>query len=357
MWSWLVSLSPIFSPFNVFRYITFRSFLGFLLTFFVTVILGRAFIALMKKWQFGQYVREEGPQHHKTKQGTPTMGGLLIFLGLLPALLLCVSWWDPYVVVSLALFCGFGAIGFWDDWLKVSRKNNKGLSGKLRLFLEFIVSMSLLTMLYKKGLLQTQIYVPFIKQPLMDLGIFYLFFGSLVIVSSANAVNLTDGLDGLAVVPVMVVVATLSVFAYLSGHAIIASYLQIPYVPGVGELAVVGAALLGAGLGFLWYNSYPASIFMGDVGSLSLGGIVGLMAVLTKNELLLPLLGGVFVIEALSVILQVISFKWRGKRIFKMAPLHHHFELKGVLEPKIITRFWIINIILAVMSLATLKLR
>lgn len=305
----------------------------------------------------GQQVRDDGPQTHKKKQGTPTMGGGLILLSTLIPCLLWVNMKDPFVWGTLIVTWGFGAIGYIDDYLKVSKKNTKGLSGKIRLVGEFLISGGVVAFLIYNANLATTLRVPFIKDFLFDLGPLYIVFASLVIVGTANAVNLTDGLDGLAIVPVIISAATLALFAYVSGHSHIAQYLQIPFVPGAGELTPVAATIIAAGLGFLWFNTYPAQVFMGDVGSLSLGGFLGIMAVITQNEILMILLGGVFVVEALSVITQVISFKFTGKRIFKMAPIHHHFELKGLDETKIIVRFWIISILLAVLSLATLKLR
>ncbi len=285
------------------------------------------------------------------------MGGALILVSVLASALLWLDLTNHLVLGVLALTLGFGAVGFWDDYLKVSKKNAKGLSGKVRLALEFLISGAVVAYLVHSGNIPTTIAVPFFKTVVVDLSWFYLPFACLVIVGCANAVNLTDGLDGLAIVPVMVSVATFMMFAYVAGHIKIAEYLAIPFVPGAGELTPLAAAVVAAGLGFLWYNSYPAQVFMGDVGSLGLGGFLGIMAVVTQNELLLVVLGGVFVVEALSVISQVISFKLTGKRIFRMAPIHHHFELNGVDETKIIVRFWIISILLAVLCLATLKLR
>ena len=278
-------------------------------------------------------------------------------MSLLSAAVLWVNLLSPMVLSVLFVTVGFGLIGFFDDSLKVTKKNSKGLSAKLRLLLEFFIVSVSVSVLISGGQLTTELFVPFLKAPVADLGWFYVPFAALVVVGCANAVNLTDGLDGLAIVPVIIATATLGVFAYVAGHSAISEYLQIPYVPGAGELTPLASALVAAGLGFLWFNSYPAQVFMGDVGSLSLGGFLGITAVLTQNEILLVLLGGVFVVEALSVITQVLSFKLTGKRVFKMAPIHHHFELKGLDETKIIVRFWIISILLAVLSLSTLKLR
>jgi phospho-N-acetylmuramoyl-pentapeptide-transferase len=320
-------------------------------------LLGPRFIRHLTKKHFGQNVRDDGPQTHLKKQGTPTMGGTLMIMGILGAALLWTDLTNPLVIVTLLTTVGFGAIGYVDDWLKVSKKNTKGLPGKLRLFLEFLIVVVSTAILVRVGAIETKIYVPFFKQISLDIGILYPLFAAFVVAGTANAVNLTDGLDGLAVVPVIIVAGTLGIFAYVTGHKEIATYLTIPHLAGASELTTLCASVMAAGLGFLWFNTYPAQVFMGDVGSLSLGGFLGIMAVFTNNELLMILLGGVFVVEALSVITQVISFKLTGKRIFKMAPIHHHYELKGLDETKIIVRFWIISILLAVLSLATLKLR
>lgn len=357
LYHWLQSFSEQFFIFNVFRYITFRTFVGFFTAFFVCYFLGPRFIRHLRNKHFGQTIRDDGPQSHLKKQGTPTMGGTLMLMGISVAATLWADLKNLFVVVTLAITIGFGWIGYIDDWLKVSKKNTKGLPGRVRLFLEFSIVILGTALLVYSGHLQTHLYVPFLKNISFDLGWLYPLFAGLVVVGTANAVNLTDGLDGLAIVPVIIVALTLGLFAYLTGHKEISGYLNIPYVAGVGELATLSAAVAAAGLGFLWFNAYPAQVFMGDVGSLSLGGFLGIMAVFTNNELLMIILGGVFVVEALSVITQVVSFKLTGKRVFKMAPIHHHFELKGLDETKIIVRFWIVSILLAVLSLATLKLR
>lgn len=357
LYQWLYSMANEYSLLNVFHYLTVRSFIAFFTAFFLCLVWGPHFIRRLTQKHFGQSIRDDGPQTHKKKAGTPTMGGGLI---LLSTLIPCLLWMDiqnPLVWGVLIVTWGFGLIGYIDDWLKVSKKNTKGLSGKIRLAGEFSISAMVVYILISHFGLSTTVYVPFLKSVSFDLGYFYVAFASLVIVGTANAVNLTDGLDGLAIVPVMISAATLGLFAYVSGHIAISSYLQIPHVPGAGELTPLAATIVAAGMGFLWFNTYPAQVFMGDVGSLSLGGFLGTMAVLTHNELLMVVLGGVFVVEALSVITQVASFKLTGKRVFRMAPLHHHFELKGLVETKIIVRFWIISILLAVLSLATLKLR
>lgn len=357
LYQWLYSLSNEFSALNIFRYITVRTFIAFFTAFFLSLIWGPIFIRRLIERHYGQAIRDDGPQTHKKKSGTPTMGGGLILLSTLIPCFLWVDMNNPFVWAVLLVTWGYGAIGYIDDYLKVSKKNTKGLSGKIRLLSEFLIAGIALYALIAHYGLSTQVVFPFVKDLQFDLGYFYIAFGALVIVGTANAVNLTDGLDGLAIVPVVISATTLGLFAYVAGHSGIANYLQIPHVSGAGELTPVAATIVAAGLGFLWFNTYPAQVFMGDVGSLSLGGFLGTMAVLTKNEILMVVLGGVFVVEALSVITQVISFKLTGKRIFKMAPIHHHFELKGLTETKIIVRFWIISILLAVLSLATLKIR
>lgn len=357
IYQWLYSLADQYSVMNVFRYITVRTFISFFTGFSLCLIWGPHFINKLKTKHFGQSIREDGPETHKKKAGTPTMGGWLILLSTIVPLILWIDIKNPLVVGTVLITWGFGIIGYIDDYLKVSKKNSKGLSGKIRLFGEFLISGSTIWVLITYFGLDTSVALPFFKQLVFDLGYFYVAFGALVIVGTANAVNLTDGLDGLAIVPVIVSASTLALFSYIVGHATIANYLQITHVSGAGELAPFAAAMVAGGLGFLWFNTYPAQVFMGDVGSLSLGGFLGSMAVFTKNEILMVLLGGVFVAEALSVIAQVASFKLTGKRVLKMAPLHHHYELGGLTETKIIVRFWIISILLAVLSLATLKLR
>ena len=353
----LYSFADHMSVLNVFRYITVRTFISFFTAFLLCWMWGPHFIRGLVKKQMGQTIRDDGPQSHKKKAGTPTMGGGLILLSTLVPVLLWVDMLNPLVWGTLIVTWGFGVIGYMDDWLKVSKKNSKGLSGRIRLLAEFLISGVVIFVLIHWFGLSTKLYFPFFKHVYFELGYFYVPFAALVIAGTANAVNLTDGLDGLAIVPVMVSATTLGLFAYVAGHFAISSYLQIPHVAGAGELTPVAAAIVAGGLGFLWYNTFPAQVFMGDVGSLSLGGFLGALAVFTNNELLMILLGGVFVVEAVSVIMQVVSFKLTGKRVFKMAPIHHHFELKGLSETKIIVRFWIISILLAILSLATLKLR
>ncbi|MBC7742591.1 MAG: phospho-N-acetylmuramoyl-pentapeptide-transferase [Bdellovibrionaceae bacterium] len=357
VYQWLYSFADQYSVLNVFRYITVRTFISFFTGFFLCLIWGPRFIEKLKEKSFGQSIRDDGPQTHKKKAGTPTMGGWLILLSTIVPLILWIDVVNPLVLGTVIITWGFGIIGYIDDYLKVSKKNTKGLSGKLRLAAEFFISGLTILIMIRFYDLSTIVTVPFIKDFYWDLGYFYVAVGALVIVGTANAVNLTDGLDGLAIVPVIVAATTLGLFAYIVGHSSIANYLQIQHVVGAGELAPLAAAMVAGGLGFLWFNTFPAQVFMGDVGSLSLGGFLGSMAVFTKNEFLMVILGGIFVVEALSVITQVISFKLTGKRIFKMAPIHHHFELGGMTETKIIVRFWIISILLAALSLATLKLR
>ena len=342
---------------NVFRYITFRTFLSFFTGFWVCYLLGPYFIQTLQRRHFGQSIRDDGPATHAKKKGTPTMGGGLILFGVLIPTLLWIDLTNPLVWGTLIVTFGFGLIGYWDDWLKVSKRNSKGVPGRVRLAAEFAISGGVIGYLVWMGHLNTLVTFPFFKEASIDLSWGYVIFAATVVVGCANAVNLTDGLDGLAIVPVMISATTLALFCYIAGNIKIAEYLAIPYIAGTGELTPLAGAVVAAGMGFLWFNTYPAQVFMGDVGSLSLGGFLGITAVISQNELLLLVLGGVFVVEALSVITQVISFKLTGRRVFKMAPIHHHYELKGLDETKIIVRFWIISILLAVLSLATLKLR
>jgi phospho-N-acetylmuramoyl-pentapeptide-transferase len=357
LYHWLYSLADQVTVFNVFRYITFRTFIAFFTAFFTCWLAGPYFIRRLVSKQIGQSIREEGPQSHKKKAGTPTMGGGLILLGLIVPAVLWVNLLDPLVWAVLMVTIGFGYIGYVDDSLKVTKKNTKGLPGRLRLIGEFAIAASVMYVLVSHFSFSTVVNVPFFKNAGLELGWWYIPFAAFVVVGCANAVNLTDGLDGLAIVPVIVCAGTFAIFSYVAGNSQFANYLNIPFIHGAGELTPLAGAMVAAGMGFLWFNTYPAQVFMGDVGSLSIGGFLGIMAILTKNELLLVVLGGVFVVEALSVITQVVSFKMTGKRVFKMAPIHHHFELKGLTETKIIVRFWIISILLAILSLSTLKLR
>jgi phospho-N-acetylmuramoyl-pentapeptide-transferase len=354
----LFSLSDQYSWLNVFRYITFRAMVAFLLSFFFVIVLQPLFIRKMQTIGVkGQPIRTEGPKTHAIKQGTPTMGGMLIIIAVLLSTLLLADLTNYKVWLALIVMVGYATLGFIDDWSKVRHQNSKGISGRTKLFWQFGIALAVALVLYLVGF-STELTIPFIKNAGLELGlIFFLLFSSIVIVGASNAVNLTDGLDGLAIGPVMTVATTFCLIAYLCGHAKLSTYLGIPYVAGVGELTIILSSVIAGGLGFLWYNTFPAQVFMGDIGALALGGLLGLVAVLVKHEILLAIAGGIFVAEALSVIIQVYYFKRTGKRIFLMSPLHHHFELKGWAEPKIIVRFWIISIVLALISLTTLKLR
>jgi phospho-N-acetylmuramoyl-pentapeptide-transferase len=356
----LVPLADGFSPFNVFRYITFRSGGAVMTALLIAFLFGERVIGWLKSKQPEPPIREDTPERHAlTKKGTPTMGGVLILLSLGISTLLWADLRNGYVWAVLGVTLGFGAIGFWDDYLKLTKKNSKGLAGRWKLVFQFAIAFVATAWIVwmTREPLSTQVAVPFFKDLLLDFGLFFFPFAMLVMVGSSNAVNLTDGLDGLAIVPVMIAAGCFMAFAYVAGNAIFANYLLIHHVPGSGELAVVCAAIVGASLGFLWFNAPPAMVFMGDTGSLSMGGALGAVAVVTKNELTLAIVGGLFVVEAVSVIVQVASFKLTGKRIFLMAPLHHHFEKMGWAEPTIVIRFWIIASILALAGLATLKLR
>ncbi len=343
--------------FNVFKYLTFRTIYAVITALLVSFLFGPWIIRRLEALQARQVIRTDGPESHLKKQGTPTMGGVLILAATVIPTLLWADLTNIYIWLALLVIVGYGVIGFVDDYKKVVEKNSKGLSARQKMFWQMLLGAGVGIFLYQRGGFSTELYLPFFKNIHPNLGMFYIPFATLVIVGASNAVNLTDGLDGLAIGPVAINAGTYMLFAYIVGNAKLATYLQIQPVAGVGELAVLCGAMAGAGLGFLWYNSYPAEVFMGDVGSLSLGGGLGVVAVLTKQEILLVIVGGIFVIEALSVIFQVGSYKYRGKRIFRMAPIHHHFELKGVAEPKIIVRFWIITIILALIAISTLKIR
>ena len=356
----LYPLHQTFSAFNVFRYITFRTAYAIMTALIISWLIGPYVIRLLRNLQVGQVVRDDGPQSHLSKAGTPTMGGVLLLAALGVSTLLWGNLGKPYVWLVLGTTLCFGAIGFWDDYLKTVRKSPTGLRAKYKFGAEIVVAGVMVVLLLliaedRSGV--TRLSVPFFKEFTPDLGWWYVPFAIIVIVGTSNAVNLTDGLDGLAIGPVIIATLAYTGLSYVAGNVHFAEYLNIPHVPGAGEVAVFCGSLLGASLGFLWFNSYPAQVFMGDVGSLSLGGALGMIAVLAKHELLLMLIGGLFVIETLSVIVQVASFKLTGKRVFRMAPLHHHFEEKGWQEPKVIVRFWIIAITLALLSLSTLKLR
>jgi phospho-N-acetylmuramoyl-pentapeptide-transferase len=343
--------------FNIFKYLTFRTIYAMITALVVCFILGPWVIRRLESLQARQVIRTDGPESHLQKQGTPTMGGIIILAAIVIPTLLWADLTNQYIWITLFITVGYGLIGFVDDYKKVVEKSSKGLSARQKMFWQVLLAGSVAVFLFLKPGFSEQLYFPLFKNFHPDLWIWFIPFVTLVIVGASNAVNLTDGLDGLAIGPVAINAATYMLFSYIAGHATLAAYLQVPRVVGAGELAVLCGAMVGAGLGFLWYNSYPAEVFMGDVGSLSLGGTLGTIAVLTKQEILLVIVGGIFVVEALSVIFQVGSYKYRGKRIFRMAPIHHHFELKGVAEPKIIVRFWIISIILALVAISTLKMR
>jgi phospho-N-acetylmuramoyl-pentapeptide-transferase len=367
MFYWLIELSNtvpglgVFHPFlNVFRYITFRTG-GAMVT-------GALFVFLFGPWIIdhlrlrqgkGQPIRTDGPQSHLVKIGTPTMGGLMILSGLVVSTLLWANPLNPYVWIVLAVTLGFGFVGFYDDYLKVTKQTHSGFAGRIRLAIETLIAVAACYALVRLGRdpFSTSLVIPFFKDVVLNFGWYFLIFGAFIIVGAGNSVNLTDGLDGLAIVPVMIASASFGMISYLVGNAVFSDYLQINYVAGTGELAVLCGAVLGAGLGFLWFNAPPASIFMGDTGSLALGGMLGSIAVAVKHEIVLGVIGGLFVLEAVSVIVQVVSFKLTGKRVFRMAPLHHHFEQKGWTEPQIVIRFWIISVMLALAGLSTLKLR
>ncbi len=348
------------TPFNVFRYITFRTGGAMITSALIVFLFGPTIINSLRVRQGkGQPIRADGPQTHFKKAGTPTMGGLMIMTGILASCLLWANLASVYVWVVLMVSVGFGAIGFYDDYLKVTKQSDKGFSGKARLGIEFLIAAIAAFTIMRAGQepFSSSLTFPFVKQLVINLSWFFIPFAAFVMVGAGNAVNLTDGLDGLAIVPVMVAAASFGFIAYLSGNAIFADYLQIHFVPGTGELAVVLGAVIGAGLGFLWFNAPPAAIFMGDTGSLALGGMLGTVAVATKHEIVLAIIGGLFVMEALSVIIQVGFFKMTGRRVFLMAPIHHHFEKKGWTESQVVIRFWIVAIILAMIGLSTLKLR
>ena len=352
-------LAESFGPQRIFNYFTFRAILATLTSLVFILFFGKTFIRFIAKQKYGQIIREEGPQSHLEKKGTPTMGGLLILFSILFS---CLCWGDlsnKYLLVSMAVTFLFGVIGLIDDYLKLRYSNSKGLSGRSRLLWEILVALSASSLIYyfATSAEETTLFLPFFKDFALQLGIWFILFSALVLVATANAVNLTDGLDGLAIMPSVMVAAGMGIIAYISGNAILSDYLNVPYLFYSTEIVIFCGALVGAGIGFLWFNTYPAQMFMGDVGSLSLGAALGIIAVSVRQEFILMLMGGVFVIETMSVILQVASFKLTGKRIFKMAPLHHHYELSGLAEPKIIVRFWIVTLILVLFALATFRLR
>ena len=358
---WLTQhLTSRISGFNVFSYLTFRAILATISSLAISLIVGPSMIAKLSRYQIGQVVRDDGPKTHLPKAGTPTMGGTLILVTTLVSTLLWAEPWSRLVWTVVGVTFAFGLIGFYDDYLKLVVRNPKGLVPRWKYFWQSVAGLSTAVTLYYTATspAETTMFLPFIKTfhaPLTPVA--YIIVTYLMIVGMSNAVNLTDGLDGLAIMPAALVAAALGVFAYVSGNAVFAHYLQIPEIRGAGELLIFCSALAGAGLGFLWFNAYPAQVFMGDVGALAIGGALGVIAVIVRQELVALVMGGIFVLETASVILQVASFKLTGKRIFKMAPLHHHFELKGWAEPKVIVRFWIISLLLVLAGLATLKLR
>ncbi|MCA0300771.1 MAG: phospho-N-acetylmuramoyl-pentapeptide-transferase [Proteobacteria bacterium] len=360
-YNFLYPMADLFGPLNLFRYLTFRSIAAFLTALVLSFLIGGGLIRWLRSKQGkGQPIRDDGPQSHLSKKGTPTMGGLLILITTTVATLLWADLTNRYVWIVLGITLAFGAVGFWDDFLKVTKKNPKGVPGKIKLVLSILCAAvaTWFIAVASPPSLRFTLAVPFLKDALVPLGVIgFLAFGTLVMVGASNAVNLTDGLDGLAIGPVIMASAVFGFIAYVVGNSILTNYLYLHHVPRAGELAVFMAALIGAGLGFLWFNAPPAMVFMGDTGSLAIGGALGAVAVVTKHEIVLAIVGGLFVLETVSVIVQVLSYKWTGRRVFRMAPLHHHFEQKGWAEPTIVFRFWIIAAILAMAGLATLKLR
>ena len=357
---WLTEfLSQFHSGFNVFQYLTLRAILGTITALVISLVIGPAMIRKLASYKIGQQVRDDGPQSHLSKAGTPTMGGALILIAIGISTLLWSDLSNGMVWITLFVMFGFGLVGGVDDYKKLVYGNSKGLAGRYKYLWQSVFGFVAAWMMYDMATTpqETSLLIPFMKDVAIPMGMAYVLFTYLVIVGSSNAVNLTDGLDGLAIMPTVMVAAALGVFAYASGHNFFSVYLGIPYVAGVGELTIFCAALVGAGLGFLWFNTYPAQVFMGDVGALSLGACLGVVAVFVRQEIVLMIMGGVFVMETVSVILQVASFKLTGKRIFHMAPIHHHFELKGWPEPRVIVRFWIITVILVLVGLASLKIR
>ena len=352
-------LAESYGPFRIFNYFTFRAILATLTSLIFCLVFGKYFISFLEHRNFGQVIRQLGPEKHYEKKGTPTMGGILILAAVTFS---CLCWGDfgnKYLWVMIFLIISFGTLGFLDDFLKLKFNSSDGLSAKMKIFWQILFASIIVTYLYLSHSIPQEIslYLPFLKDFALNLGIFFIFFSVFVIIGTSNAVNLTDGLDGLAIMPSVMVAGGLGIIAYISGNIIFAEYLNIVYLPGTEELLIICGTIIGAGIGFLWFNTYPAQIFMGDVGSLSLGAALGGMAVILRQEVILAIMGGVFVIEALSVIIQVTSFKLTGKRVFKMSPIHHHFELSGWAEPKIIVRFWIITLILVLIALASFRLR
>ena len=357
---WLADwLTQFESGFNVFSYLTLRAILSTLTALLIAIIIGPKMIRWLQRMQIGQTVRTDGPESHLSKSGTPTMGGLLILAAIVISVLLWADLTNTYVLVTLFVVVTFGIIGFVDDYRKVVRKDSKGLIARWKYFWQSVIALCVAFYLYSSAqtMEETALLVPFFKEVLPQLGILYIAIVYFALVGTSNAVNLTDGLDGLAIVPTILVAGAFAIFAYVTGNANFSGYLNIPHIPLTSELVIVCTAIVGAGLGFLWFNTYPAMVFMGDVGSLALGGTLGVLAVLVRQEIVLIIMGGVFVLETVSVIMQVGSYKLRGQRIFRMGPIHHHYELKGWPEPRVIVRFWIISLILVLIGLATLKLR
>ncbi|MGB0204602.1 MAG: phospho-N-acetylmuramoyl-pentapeptide-transferase [Neptuniibacter sp.] len=352
-------LSEYYTGFAVFQYLTLRGILGVLTALLISLLVGPLVINKLRSNQIGQAVRDDGPQTHLSKAGTPTMGGALILVAIAISTLLWSDLTNKYVWITLGVTLIFGAVGWVDDYRKVVEKNPRGLPARWKYLWQSVggIGAAILLYMFAQTPAETSLLIPFLKDVSIELGIFFIVFTYFVIVGSSNAVNLTDGLDGLAILPTVLVAGALGVFAYLSGHIKFADYLLIPYIAGSGELIIFCGAIVGAGLGFLWFNTYPAQVFMGDVGALSLGAALGVIAVIVRQELVLVIMGGIFVAETVSVILQVASFKLTGRRIFRMAPLHHHFELKGWPEPRVIVRFWIITVVLVLIGLASLKIR
>lgn len=360
MLKWLAHyLSEYIRFFHVFDYITFRTILSALFSLLITLSLGPRVIRWLSSAQIGQVIREDGPQSHFSKKGTPTMGGVLMLLAIIVSTLCWADLSNLYIWILLLVLLGYGAIGWVDDYRKLILKSPKGITAKQKFFWQAVLALSVAIVLYTiaKTPSETTLLIPFFKNIMIPLGIFYVVLTFFVIVGTSNAVNLTDGLDGLAILPTVLIAAALGVFAYATSHAVFSHYLSLPYIQGGQEVVVFCGAIVGAGLGFLWFNAYPAQIFMGDVGALALGGALGTLAVIVRQEIVLLIMGGIFVAETVSVMLQVASFRTRGKRIFRMAPLHHHFELAGWPEPRVVVRFWIITVVLVLMGLATLKLR
>lgn len=360
LYNFLAPLGDDFIVFNLFRYLTFRTGAAIMTALVICFLIGPGMIRWLKsKQEEGQPIRTDGPETHFKKAGTPTMGGLMILISVVISTLLWADWTNQFIWIALLVMIGFGMLGFADDYTKLTQKNTKGVSAKMKLAMQILVSLAatLAIMSFLPDSMSSHVAIPFFKSLFINLSWFFIPWAIIVIIGASNAVNLTDGLDGLAIVPVAIAAACFGLFSYVVGNALFANYLQIPFVPGTGELSILCGALVGAAMGFLWYNTPPAMVFMGDTGSLAMGGVLGTIAVITKHELVLAIVGGLFVLETVSVIVQVASFKLTGKRVFRMAPLHHHFEKKGWSEPTVVIRFWIIAMILALIGLSTLKLR